>query len=111
VLGRQPLVGGFTEAHFSRAFEASEARPAIVSHAFWTEHLRGDPSAIGRTAGLLVSFWAARLLSAFLYEVDEHEPLVWALATLTLIVVTGIAAWIPARRASSVDAMRVLRAE
>lgn len=73
------------------------------------DHLR--PAALGAAAGLLASWWAARLLSTFLYEIDEHEPLVWAAAALTLLGVTVLAAWIPARRASTVDAMRVLKAE
>jgi putative ABC transport system permease protein len=73
------------------------------------DHLR--PAVLGAAAGLLASWWAARLLSAFLYEIDAHEPVVWAAAAVTLIVVTVIAAWIPARRASSVDAMRVLKSE
>ena len=73
------------------------------------DHVR--PAVVGAAAGLLASWWAARLLRTFLYEIDEHEPLVWAAAALTLIVVTVLAAWVPARRASSVDAMRVLKSE
>jgi predicted lysophospholipase L1 biosynthesis ABC-type transport system permease subunit len=73
------------------------------------DHVR--PAVVGAAAGLLASWWAARLLRTFLYEIDEHEPLVWAAAALTLIVVTVLAAWVPARRASNVDAMRVLKSE
>ena len=73
------------------------------------DHLR--PALGGVAVGLLASWWTTRLLSAYLYEIDAHEPVVWAAAALGLLVVAVVAAWIPARRASAVDAMVVLRAE
>ena len=47
VVGVHPLVGGFTPEHFVRPVDAGEARPAVVSHFFWTEYLGGDSTAIG----------------------------------------------------------------
>jgi ABC-type lipoprotein release transport system permease subunit len=51
------------------------------------------------------------LLSAFLYQIDPHEPIVWAGASMMLMGAAAAAAWIPARRASAVDPVKVLRAE
>jgi len=73
------------------------------------DHLR--PSLIGVAIGLVASWWTTRLLSAYLYEIDAHDPTVWAAAALTLLLVTVVAAWVPARRASAVDPMTVLKAE
>jgi putative ABC transport system permease protein len=73
------------------------------------EHLR--PVILGVAAGLLLSWWSTRLLSRFLYRVDPHEPLVWAGAAMILMLAAATAAWIPARRASAVDPVSVLRAD
>jgi predicted permease len=73
------------------------------------EHLR--PSIAGVLAGALASWWASTLLGAFLYGIDAHEPLVWTAAIATLVGVSAIAAWLPARRASAVDPIVVLRVE
>jgi hypothetical protein len=73
------------------------------------DHLR--PAALGAGAGLLLSWWTTRLLSGFLYRIDAHEPIVWLVATLGLLSVSIIAAWIPAHRAATVDAMTVLKAD
>lgn len=73
------------------------------------EHLR--PSIAGVLLGLMISWWASRLLRAFLYGIDAHEPLVWTAAIAALLMVSAIAAWLPARRASAVDPIVVLRVE
>ena len=73
------------------------------------EHLR--PAVTGLALGLLGSWWAVRLVRAFLYKLDAHDPRIWVAATGPLLLVVLVAAWIPARRASSVDPMEVLRAE
>jgi hypothetical protein len=66
---------------------------------------------IGIALGLLASWWTTRLLDAFLYRIDAHNPAVWAAAALGLLLVAASAAWIPARRASAVDPMVVLKAD
>lgn len=73
------------------------------------DHLR--PAALGICLGLLASWWATRLVSGFLFKVNAHEPLVWSAAVATLLIVATTAAWLPARRASAVDPMTVLKAE
>jgi ABC-type antimicrobial peptide transport system permease subunit len=73
------------------------------------EHLR--PSLAGVVLGLIGSWWAVQLLRGYLYEVDVHEPGVWLAATATLVLAATAGAWLPARRASRVGPVIVLRAE
>ena len=73
------------------------------------EHVR--PVILGAMIGLLFSWWTTRLVSAFLYEVDAHDLRVWATAACALVSAAAVAAWIPARRASAVDPISVLRTE
>jgi putative ABC transport system permease protein len=73
------------------------------------EHVR--PVILGAMGGLLLSWWTTRLVSAFLYEVDAHDPRIWAASACVLVLLAAVAAWIPARRASAVDPVTVLRAD
>jgi ABC-type lipoprotein release transport system permease subunit len=73
------------------------------------EYLR--PIAAGVAVGLLGSWWTPRLVEAFVYQIDAHNPLVFAAAVATLLLAATIAAWLPARRASAVDPVTVLRAD
>ena len=61
--------------------------------------------AIG-VAGVVV---LGRLLASLLYGVGAADPLALLAATLALLVVGAVAAFIPARRASRVDPAIVLR--
>ncbi len=69
------------------------------------------PVGIGVACGLLASWWAARLVGAFVYQIDVHEPAVFAASAVALLIAATIAAWIPARRASAVDPISTLRVE
>jgi predicted permease len=73
------------------------------------DHLR--PTMVGVSLGLLLSWWTTTLLRAYLYSVDVHEPAVWVAATAVVLGITLGAAWIPARRAGSLDPMLILKAE
>jgi ABC-type antimicrobial peptide transport system permease subunit len=65
---------------------------------------------IGIASGLALALWSSRLLHGFLYGVSKHDP--WTLVLVpSMLLVFGIAAFIPARRAASVDPMQALRAE
>jgi putative ABC transport system permease protein len=63
--------------------------------------------AIGLAAGLLL----ARLIRAFLYGVGPNDPGTFVLAALLAATIAGLAAWIPARRATRIDPTDALRAE
>jgi predicted lysophospholipase L1 biosynthesis ABC-type transport system permease subunit len=80
-----------------------------IVRAIVLEYLR--PSIAGICVGLLASWWAVRFVAAFLYGVDPHEPLIWIGSTGVMLIATAVAAWLPARRATTVDPLLVLRAE
>ena len=63
----------------------------------------------GIVAGAGLSMWAVTFTRTLLYDMDPRDPLTFAGATLILIVVATIAAWLPARRASRIDPVQVLR--
>jgi putative ABC transport system permease protein len=65
--------------------------------------------AAGIVCGGVVALWLSRFVAALLYDVQPGDPLTIASAAAVLIVVTGLAAWIPAFRASRIDPARVLR--
>jgi predicted permease len=65
----------------------------------------------GIAAGVAASFGLTRLLAAELFGVKPADPLTFASAPLILIVIAGVAAFLPARRASRVDPLAALRHE
>ena len=71
----------------------------------------GEVLIIGIGAGMAGALLASRVLSRFLFDVSALDPFV-AATTLGVVAVAGLgAALLPARRASNVDPMLVLRGE
>lgn len=66
---------------------------------------------IGVGLGTVGAYWAAQLLSSFLYGVTATDMTAFAGAALLLFAVALIATYIPARRAAGVDPMAALRAD
>jgi putative ABC transport system permease protein len=66
---------------------------------------------VGSALGLFGAWASARLLQSLLFQVRAHDPSLFGLALVLLIVVVFVAAWIPARRATRVDPMVALRYE
>jgi putative ABC transport system permease protein len=66
---------------------------------------------IGVLIGLIGAILSTRLLTSLLFEVSTTNPLAFTLPAILLIAVTVLAAYLPARRAASIDPMRALRAE
>jgi putative ABC transport system permease protein len=64
---------------------------------------------LGIAAGAALSAWAATFTQSLLYDVQPRDPLTFAAAALTLSAVATLAAWLPARRASRIDPVQVLR--
>ncbi len=66
-------------------------------------------AAIGVLVGCVLSLWAGRLIQALLFETEVRDPSVLATSILALLLVTALAAWMPARRAVRIDPAVVLR--
>jgi ABC-type antimicrobial peptide transport system permease subunit len=67
--------------------------------------------ATGVAMGLVCTWIATRAIKAFLFGVSEHDPTTTAVV-IALVMVSGmLAAFVPARRASSTDPMQALRTE
>jgi ABC-type antimicrobial peptide transport system permease subunit len=67
--------------------------------------------AFGSAAGLLLGILASRVLAFIVYEATPRDPLVLAGVVVTMAMLGLIAAWIPARRALSIDPIVLLREE
>jgi putative ABC transport system permease protein len=68
-------------------------------------------AAIGVIAGLVLSLFASRLLTAMLYGVKTADVVTYALVVATVLPVIVLAAALPAWRASRVDPLIALRNE
>ncbi len=66
---------------------------------------------VGLTIGGLVSWFAVKLTSSYIWGVQTHDGLTFAAVALVLAAASFVAAWLPARRAASVDPILALRSE
>ena len=66
---------------------------------------------IGMTLGLVVAAVGSRLLESFLFGMKGLDLVTFGAAFVSFAMVTMIASYVPARRASSVDPMVALRSE
>jgi ABC-type antimicrobial peptide transport system permease subunit len=111
------LVGVFSMTAYAVARRTREigvrvafgARPAqvvgvMVRDAAW-------PVAFGLLAGLAGTYYATRLIRSFLFQTAPHDPASLAAVVALLGIAASLAAWLPARRAASVDPLIALRAE
>jgi putative ABC transport system permease protein len=64
---------------------------------------------IGIALGLVAAVAGARVLRALVYEVSATDPLTYVAVPVVVVAVAVLAAMIPARRASRVDPVTVLR--
>lgn len=84
------------------------AEPRTLTASFvWKALTAGT---IGLAIGLAMSIMLARTLEAMLYGVRTADPASLAAAGIVLLAVIAVAAWLPALRATRVDAVNVLRA-
>jgi putative ABC transport system permease protein len=69
------------------------------------------PAMTGLILGLVASVASARVLASLFFEVKPHDPFVILGASALVIVISGVAALVPAWRALGVDPVTVMRAE
>jgi ABC-type antimicrobial peptide transport system permease subunit len=69
----------------------------------------GVLAVIGVVFGLAGAFAATRVLGTLLFGVTARDPLTFALAAVALGTIAMLASWIPARTATRVDPVEVLR--
>lgn len=61
--------------------------------------------------GWPAAWMLAKIASSFLYGISPHDAVTFAVVPMALLLVAMIAAWIPARRAASVNPTEALRME
>ncbi len=85
------------------------ARPANVRSIVVAEavQMAGD----GALTGLAGSLVATRFMSGLLFGVRAWDPSTYGAVPLVLVAVATAASWLPARRASRVDATSTLRGD
>jgi ABC-type antimicrobial peptide transport system permease subunit len=66
---------------------------------------------IGMALGLIGAVASTRLLRDMLFGIKPVDPLTFAAMTLLVICISLVACFLPARRATKVDPMNVLRSE
>jgi predicted permease len=111
------LVGIFSMTAYAVARRTREigvrvafgARPAqvvgvMIRDAVW-------PVACGLVAGLAGTYYATRIITSFLFETAPHDPATLLIVVAVLGAAACLAAWLPARRAASVDPVAALRAD
>ena len=64
---------------------------------------------IGVALGLGTARWAGRFVKTVLYGLSANDALTIAAAVVLIAVVSALAGYLPARRASNVDPMEALR--
>jgi len=68
-------------------------------------------AAVGVVVGLALAVLAAQLLEGMLYNVSSIDPIAFGAVPLMLLFVAAVAVYVPARRASRVEPMRVLKVD
>ncbi len=86
---------------------AMGARPADILHLVVGQGMR--LTLLGVAVGVAASLFLTRLLSGLLFGVHAIDPLAFTAAALILVAVASIACYLPARRATRLDPIVVLR--
>jgi putative ABC transport system permease protein len=108
-------VFGMTAYATSRRRREVGIRIALGAHATDVERLivrQGVvPPLVGVAAGSIAALVLTRFVESFLYGLTAADPTVYVGSAVTLLAVSLLATWIPARRASRVDPIIALRAD
>lgn len=68
-------------------------------------------AAIGLLAGFAVAMASSRLITSLLFQVTPTDPLALGAACVVLCIVAAVAAYVPARRATTIDPVQALRSD
>ena len=76
----------------------------IIRNAIWL-------AGIGLIVGIPIALGFVRILRSVLFGVNPHDPITIVASILLVLSIAVLAAWIPARRAATIDPMEALRYE
>jgi putative ABC transport system permease protein len=80
----------------------------ILRLALW----RGTRAVLfGLPVGLFLAWILSRILYRYLFQLKTDDPFVWIISCAALLVITTVAAFIPALRVSRVNPLDALRSE
>ena len=85
------------------------ARPSEVRRMVVADGMR--QALVGVALGLVGAFWVTRAMTSLLFQVEPGDPMTLAAAAVLLLATAAMACYVPARRATSVDPLIVLRTE
>ncbi|HEX5474788.1 MAG TPA: ADOP family duplicated permease [Vicinamibacterales bacterium] len=69
------------------------------------------PVVLGLAAGLVATSYTTRVITSFLFQTSPYDPATLIAVVVLLGALAALAAWVPARRASSIDPVVALRAD
>jgi predicted permease len=103
---------GFGVSQRSREIGVRTALGATPRRILWSVVAGGvGTAAAGVLLGLALALAAGGRLQSLLFRTSPSDPWVLAAAATIVVVVSGVAAWLPGRKALRVDPMSALRAE
>ena len=66
---------------------------------------------VGVVIGIAAALAGGQVVGSMLYDVETHDPLTLVVVSLVLLIVGGLACYLPARRSMRIDPMEALRYE
>jgi len=66
---------------------------------------------VGLAVGLPLAWFGSKWLGSMLYKLHAHDPVSFVCSAVGVLAISLLAAYLPARRAASVDPMQALRSE
>ncbi len=68
-------------------------------------------SSLGLAFGVAAALALSRVLGAFLYDLPPVDPIAYLVTSAGILLVAGLACYLPARRATQIDPLVALRCE